>query len=134
MIVDANVFLEMLLRQRDHRACKSFLDGVRRGERTVHVTAYHVDAVACIIGETTEGGSDIMSFLGSLMVYDGLSLLDQPIVEKIRACRITGDEGLDLDDSLSVRAARSTESDAIVTLDGDFDSVSGVETMHPADV
>lgn len=133
MLIDANVFLEVLLDQSESDACEAFLRTVQRGEREAVVTAYHVDAVAYVIGEAT-GTNEIATFLGSLFVYDGLSVLNQPLVDKLRACRVMDEEGVDFDDALAVRAARTEADSRIVTLDSDFADVADLETFHPADL
>lgn len=132
MIVDANIFLEVMLRQQYYDDCKVLLDELRNGDREGVVTAYHADAVAYILGETSESTSSISSFLASLMMYDGLAVHNQSVAEKLLACRTMEATGLDFDDSLAVQAAESTDSDRIVTLDDDFDSIETVQSVHPS--
>lgn len=134
MILDANVFLETLLDQRYRDDCRALLDRVSRGEVDATVTGYHVDAVAYVVEDATGDDSQVSAFLESLLGYDGLSVLNQPLTEKIRACRVMRDVGLDFDDALAVRAARSVASDRVVTLDADFERVENLERLHPADV
>lgn len=134
MILDANVFLEVLLDQRYRDECRDVLDRVGGGTLEASVTGYHVDAVAYIVEDATGDTAQVSAFLDSLLGYDGLSVLNQPLTEKIRACRIMEEEGLDFDDALAVRAAWSTASDRIVTLDTDFGPVEDVERLHPGEV
>lgn len=134
MIVDANVFLEVLLGQQYRAECRALLEALERGERDGTVTAYHVDVVAYIVEQTATADTDIPSFLASLMLYDGLSVRNQSLPEKLQACRVMDETGLDFDDSLAVQAATSVEANRIVTLDAGFDSVDTLESVHPAEL
>ena len=134
MILDANVFLEVQLDQAYSDECESLLRSIHRGEREATITDFHVDAIAYLIGEIRDDPNEISIFLASLVGYDALAVRNLTLVDKLKACRIMREEGLDLDDSLAVYAAQSSDSKRLVTMDSDFDGVGGVEVVHPADL
>lgn len=133
MILDANIFLEVLLDQGYSDECEAILRSVQRGEREATVTDFHVDAIAYLIGEIKDDPESLSTFLASLMGYDGLVIKNLTLVDKLKACRIMREEGLDLDDSLAVYAARSLDSKQLITMDSDFDGIDDIDVVHPAD-
>lgn len=77
ILIDTNVFLEVLLDQRKAADCKALLKKVSTGEKEAVVSHFSVHAVEALIGD----GSGLLDFLRNVENSLGLSVHDTDLSE-----------------------------------------------------
>ena len=119
MLIDTNVFLEMMLNQEKAQDCKDLLKRVSSGEREAVVSHFSVHAVEAVLG----GGPGLVGFLRSLENSLGLSLHDTDLSDETAASLLSETLHRDFDDSLQYYLAKKLGVDCIVSFDRHFDGL-----------
>ncbi len=129
ILLDTNVFLELLLKQRGAADCRKLLDRVSRGEVEAAVTHFSVHAVEAALGS----GETLVDFLRNVEYSQGLYLHDTGIQEESSAAMMAKLVGLDFDDALQYYAAMRLGAEAIVSYDKHFDGLD-IPRLEPNQV
>ncbi|MFB6245532.1 MAG: type II toxin-antitoxin system VapC family toxin [Candidatus Nanohaloarchaea archaeon] len=130
-LIDANVFLEAQLSQKNSDEAAEYLRQVSKGKHRARVTFHHVDAVAIRMETYGSSREKISSFYRSLRDYRGLELVRLDLSQRSEACKISD---LDFDDGLVVTAFRELDADLLVSYESDFDDVDGIKRKEPPEV
>lgn len=128
ILLDTNVFLELLLKQSGAADCRKVLDRVSRGELEATVTHFSIHAVEAALGR----GEALVEFLRNVEYSQGLYLHDTGIQEESSAAMMAKLVGLDFDDALQYYVAKRLGAEAIVSYDKHFDGldIPRVEPDH----
>jgi predicted nucleic acid-binding protein len=127
MLLDTNVFLELLLGQKRAGECQRLLEAMSRGEMEGVVTHFSVHAVEVALG----GGDAPASFLRNLERSAGLYLYDSDISDETAAGLMAEKIHRDFDDSLQYYVAKKLGAESIVSFDRHFDGLD-VPRVEPA--
>jgi len=121
LLIDTNIFLEVMLAQTKRKACMDFLAAVRAGKVKATVTDFTIYSVMIILdgrGKLRE----LDRFLRSLSAYKGLTLYATSLEDKVDAVELAANGEFDVDDAIQYASARRLRVKAVVSLDRDFDN------------
>jgi len=96
IILDTNIFLELLLDQRRATECEELLQLISKGKTEAAVTHFAVHTVEAVIGDP----KSLATFLRNLEHSAGLSIYDTNLSDEMAAALITQKIGLDFDHTL----------------------------------
>jgi predicted nucleic acid-binding protein len=130
ILIDTNIFLEMLLGRSKAEQCRTLLDMVSEGMVESAVTHFSVHSVEAIM---RKNGGELTSFLRALDQTVGLYLFDTTLSDEVSASILTGSTKLDFDDAIQYYAAKKLGAAAIVSFDRDFDDLD-IPRLEPKQV
>src|SRR3989344_8375615 len=99
LAIDANIFLELLLKQERYEECREFLAEVRDGRVEAIVSEFTVCGIALILERYTKDWRVIRRFFLSLTKYGGPSIYQPTLYDKIEATSLMSAHGLDFEDA-----------------------------------
>jgi predicted nucleic acid-binding protein len=119
ILLDTNVFLELLLGQTRAPDCEALLTEVSKGRVEAVVTHFTVHAVEAVLGS----GEPLLTFLRNLDNSLGLTVFETGEADEISAAMLTKRKSLDFDDALQYYVAKRLGVEAIVSYDRHFDKL-----------
>ncbi len=119
ILLDTNVFLELLLGQSRADDCEALLSAVSKGRIEAVITHFTVHAVEAVLGS----GEPILTFLRNLDNSLGLTVFETGVADEMSAAMLTERESLDFDDALQYYVAKRLGVEAIVSYDKHFDKL-----------
>jgi predicted nucleic acid-binding protein len=129
ILIDASVFLEFFLDQKDSEACASLLDKVGSGEIESVVTHFAIHGIEA----TLERGSRLNDFLRNIENSRGLRIFDTSVSDEIAISIMAEKIGKDFDDTLQYFVAKKVGAKSIVSFDKHFDGLD-IPRKEPSDV
>jgi len=131
-LVDANIFLEVLLSRTRKEECKNFLKSLKSGKKSGTITDFTIHSIIVIM-DGLDRLSELKIFLLSLLAYKGLYIYPTTIAEEVKATEIALERNLDMDDAIQYSSALSANADAIVSFDKHFDYLE-IPRLEPINV
>jgi predicted nucleic acid-binding protein len=132
--IDANIFIEISLSQKNSLKCESFLRKVRDGKINAVVSDFTVCGITIVLERCGKSWEDIRTFLVSLLHYKGLMIYSSSLADKINATTLMKKYSLDFEDSLTLQCALAAGANSLVSYDKDFGRVSEISLVTPSDV
>jgi len=132
LLIDANIFLELMLDQARAEECERFLEEVEEGTREAAVTDLTLDSVLIIMEDRGKDASELATFISSIATYRGLRLYWLSLVDRLQATAHMSRTGLDFEDSATLEAGRRLSVEGIVSFDKDLDGLE-VPRLEPKD-
>ena len=129
ILIDTNVFLELLLDQKRANECESLLELVSKDEIEATVTHFAVHAIEAALGS----GESLETFLRNMEHSLGLYVYDTNLSEEMAIALISRKIGRDFDDALQYYVAKKLGADAIVSFDEHFDGLD-VRRIEPHEI
>src|SRR3989344_4839636 len=129
--IDANIFLEVILKQDKFEECKEFLKLVNEGKLKAIVSAFTVDAILLAMERKKMSQDDMKNFVLSLMKYKELYNYPNQNPEKMWAVEFMKKYNLDFEDALTLECALQSECKEIVSLDKHFNRVTEIKRLTP---
>ena len=126
ILIDTNIFLELLLGQKRVAECQRLLDAVSRGEKEALVTHFTVHAVEA----TLRTGEPLTIFLRNLDHSLGLYIYDTDISEEMAAGLVSEKIERDFDDALQYYVAKKLGVESSVSFDEHFDGLD-IKRVEP---
>lgn len=133
MLIDPNIFLEILLKQERSGESKQFLEKIRKGEICCYISDFNIDSILIILEKRTKSTVVMENFISSILEYRGLSIYFVTIGDRLKALEHMENYGLDFEDSLTLQAAISSGCSKIVSFDRDFDGLQ-IGRVEPKDL
>jgi predicted nucleic acid-binding protein len=130
ILLDTNVFLEVLLRRKDAVKCKELLDRLSRGELEGVVTHFTIHSIEALIGKHQ---GDTVSFLRAVEQTSGLFVYDTTVADEVAVSLLSEKIGRDFDDALQYYVAKKLGANTIVSYDRHFDGLD-IPRSEPAGV
>ena len=121
LLIDTNIFLEVMLGQSKRKACAEFLNAVKTGEQNAAVTDFSLYSIIIILDRRGKL-RELDRFLRSLSAYKGLTLYATTLQDKVEAVQLAADGEFDVDDAVQYASAMKLRVKAVVSLDRDFDN------------
>jgi uncharacterized protein len=122
LLVDSNIFLEVLLSQDKKDQCESFLAELRDGKKIGVITDFSIHSIIVIMSGLKRT-RELQLFLQSLTAYKGLKIYNTSISDEIKAADISLNKKLDMDDAIQYSVALTINVDAIVSFDKHFNKL-----------
>jgi predicted nucleic acid-binding protein len=129
LLIDTNIFLEVLLSRPRVDESKKLLASLRDGKRNGAITDFTVHSIIVIM-ERFGKLNELKTFLSSLLAYKGLFVYSTTITDEIRSTEIALKRKLDMDDAIQYSSALSLGASAIVSFDKHFDGLD-VPRLEP---
>jgi predicted nucleic acid-binding protein len=130
ILIDTNIFLEVLLGRSKAEQCKTLLDMASEGKIESAVTHFSVHSVEAIMRSK---GSELTSFLRTLDQTTGLYVFDTTLSDEVSVSILSGSTKLDFDDAIQYFAAKALGASSIISFDKDFDGLD-IPRLEPREV
>jgi uncharacterized protein len=134
LLVDANVFLELELKQARFEECKNLLNLVSSGFLEVTTTDFLLDTIALVMEQRKSSPQDIRTFFVSIAKFKGLSVYSMSLADKISATEEMQNSSVDFDDATSLAAMKKLGIKEIVSFDHDFDDMDDITRVEPRQI
>lgn len=134
LLIDANIFLELLLDQARAQECEDFLNTVEEGSQEALLTDLTLDSILIIMENKGKPPSELATFLSSIAAYRGLRLYWLSLADRIHATAHMSRTELDFEDSATYETGRRLHVDAIVSFDRHFDGLPNLQRLEPKDL
>jgi len=121
-LIDANIFLEVLLARARKEECKQLLRLLRDGKKSGIVTDFTIHSIIVVM-DSVNRLSELKTFLLSLTAYKGLYVYHTTINDEINAIEIAIQRKLDMGDSIQYSTAIATNVEAIISFDKHFNNL-----------
>ena len=131
ILVDTNVFLEVLFGRSKSGECTALLDRMSDGLAEGVVTRFSVHAIEAILRR--QAGGKLTSFLRSIDQTQGLTVYDTATTDEVAASMLMEKIGRDFDDSLQYYVAKKLGAESIVSFDRHFDGLD-VPRREPKEI
>jgi len=131
-LIDANIFLEVLLEQKRYRECEEFLEKVRKGEIEASISRFSLYSIELIMiryGKIEE----LKLFLTLLSTFRGLTVITTSPIDDIHVLEAMKNFNLDFDDALNYYIVKKYGMKGIVSFDKHFDKTD-ISRVEPIDV
>jgi len=128
LLIDTNIFLELLLGQEKADECQKFLEMVSGGELEAVATKFSIHAIEAILNDSEL----ILIFLRNLRNSIGLDIYETSMDDEIAASMLMKKLKLDFDDSLQYYVAKKLGVKPIVSYDKHFDKTD-IQRKEPSD-
>ncbi len=129
ILIDANIFLEVLLDRKKAHECEALLNRVSKGEEQAVVSYFSIHGIESFMGS----GRALTEFLQNLAASRGLSIQQADLSEEIAVSLLFVSIRRDFDDSLQYYLAKKTGSRCIVSFDAHFDGLD-IQRVEPAEL
>jgi predicted nucleic acid-binding protein len=129
LLIDTNIFLEVLLSRARVEESKELLASLRDGKKNGAITDFTVHSIIVIM-ERFGKLSELKTFLSSLPAYKGLFVYSTTLSDEIRSTEIALKRKLDMDDAIQYSSALSLGATGIVSFDKHFDGLE-VPRLEP---
>ncbi len=131
MLIAANIFLELLLEQKNSGRCRTFLNKTAKGEINAVVSDFTIDSVILVMSNHKVSKEEMKEFINKLINSKGIAIYSVSMRDRLQAINIMGRYGLDYEDSVILQTALSTKSKEIMSFDRHFDKISGIKRIEP---
>ena len=131
MLIDANIFLEVLLEQEKSENCKAFLRKVLEGNISAIVSSFTIDSIILSMTRNNIKKEKIRLFLLSLSKYKGLRIYQVSIKDRINSLDLMSKYNLDYEDALILQSAISLKFTKIISFDKHFDKIKEIKRVEP---
>jgi len=128
ILVDTNIFLELLLDQKRADECEKFLNKLSRGELEGVVTRYTIHAIETMLNSPDE----ILLFLRNVENSIGLYVYETDNEDEMAIAMLMKEIKRDFDDTLQYYVAKKLGAKAIVSFDRHFDGLD-IPRAEPKD-
>jgi predicted nucleic acid-binding protein len=129
--IDTSIFLEVELGQEKKNEAKALLNKILKGEVKVVTTDFNIDAVALVMQRYKAKPSDIRKFFMNMMIFDGLTIYEVNLIDRILATKLMENHKLRFDDALNFFVMKSLGLNEIISFDTDFDKLPGIKRLEP---
>lgn len=131
MIIDTNIFLEVILEQEKAEKCKIFLKEILEGKKKAIISSFSIDSIVLSMIRNKVSGGKITIFLRSLYKYAGLRFYQIRIKDRINALLFMEKYNLDYEDALIAQSAISTNSREIISFDRHLNKIKEINRIVP---
>jgi len=119
ILIDTNVFLELLLGRKRAEECERLLDLVSKGEIEAVVTHFSVHALEAILKDSEA----LIRLLRNIQYSSGLYVYSTDLTEEEAIAIVSQKIGREFDDSLQYYVAKKLGAECIVSFDKHFDGL-----------
>ncbi len=131
VFIDANIFLEIILRDQNSESCKLYLKKIIEGEINAVTSDFIIYTCLLQIQHKVKSISAMNNFLLFLNELQNISILRPNINEIQDALKISERYKLDFDDSLVVSCMVNNDIKTLISFDKDFDKVHLIKRKIP---
>ena len=129
ILLDTNVFLELMLGRTKSGDCERLLIAVSEGKTEAVVTRFSVHAIESVLADPRL----TLAFLRNIEGSIGLATYDTNTADEMAVSMLMEEMKLDFDDTLQYYVAKKLGVDSIVSFDRHFTDLD-IPRVEPADV
>lgn len=133
-LIDTSIFLEVELKQTKKDEAQQFLLKIMRNELNAITTDFNIDSTVIIMQNKKAKLENIKKFLLGLVAFEGLTIYEVNLVDRILATREMEKFKRKYDDALNYFVMKSLGIKEIVSFDRDYDGLPGIKRREPLDV
>lgn len=133
-LIDTSIFLEIELNQDKKDDSREFLLKVLQNEIKAITPDFNIDSTVIIMQNKKAKLEDIKKFLMGIVAYEGLTIYDVNLIDRILITKIMEKYKRKYDDALNYFVMKSLGIKEIVSFDHDYDGLPGITRITPADV
>ena len=129
IFVDANIFLEIFLKDSKSEECKKFLKYLQIREDKVFTNDFVIYASLLVVQSNLKSPEAIQDAILFFNNYPNLKILRPSFDDIYSAIEIMQIDNLDFDDSLVVACMKNYGIDKLASFDRHFDRVHGIKRI-----
>jgi|SRR3989344_554392 len=131
VFIDANIFLEIILKDKKNEECKKFLKRIIDGEILGITSDFIVFTCLLQIQHKTKDLNKMKDFIIFINSIFGLKIMRSSLSNLIKTINFMQEYKLDFDDALVISCMRSNNINKLISLDKDFDKVRFIKREEP---
>jgi len=131
VFIDANIFLEIILKDKKNEECKKFLKRIIDGEILGITSDFIVFTCLLQIQHKTKDLNKMKDFIIFINSIFGLKIMKSSLSNLIKTINFMQEYKLDFDDALVISCMRSNNINNLISLDKDFDKVRFIKREEP---
>ena len=132
LFIDANIFLEVELRQSKADVCKELLTFLETSSPCAWINSFLIFSMVLTIQHKTQNLEKATKFIKILNSYSGLTVYPPNLSTIYNAISEQETHNLDFDDGLVIACMKELGIRDIVTFDNHFESIKGIEKLTPS--
>ena len=132
IFIDANIFLEVELQQKQADECKELLTFLETSSACAWINSFLVFSMVLTIQHKTQSKDKARKFIEILSSYPGLTVYSPNLSTIHIAISEQEKNDLDFDDGLVIACMKELNIQGIVTFDSHFESVEGINILSPS--
>jgi len=129
--IDANIFLEVMLNQKQSQDCIEFLKKLEKGKFNGMINDFLLYSICLTIIRETSDLNLVSKFLKVMNSYENLMIYHPSIPDLLRALSFMDEFQLDFDDSLVLSCMKILEIKKLVSFDRHFDKIPSIQRLKP---
>jgi hypothetical protein len=133
-LLDANIFLELLLDQKNADDCTLFLKKIKEEKAEGLISDFHLDTILVIMEHHKSPPEDMRKFIIAVNTLKGLRIYHLTLSDRIEATRHIEKFSLKYDDALAVQVMKSFKIKQIVSYDKHFDMIPNIKRVEPINI
>lgn len=130
-LLDANIFLELLLDQKNAEDCALLLKKIEEEKVEGLISDFHLDTVLVIMEHYKSPPDDMRKFILVLNTLKGLRIYHLTLSDRVEATEYMEKLRLKYDDALAVQVMKRFDTKQIVSYDKHFNTLSGIQRIEP---
>ena len=131
IFVDANIFLEVILKDKNADRCKSLLRKIKNNEIKALTSDFLIYACLIQIQYKLKSHEKMKQFLSFINQLKGLKIIRPSLNEMYKSCNISKKYNLDFDDSLVVAIMINNKCKHLVSFDKHFNNIPMIKRIEP---
>lgn len=133
-LIDTSVFLEIELNQEKKDDAREFLLKILQNKIKAITPDFNIDSTVIIMQNKKAKLENIKKFLMGIVAYEGLTIYEVNLVDRILITKIMEKYKRKYDDALNYFVMKSLGIKEIVSFDRDYDGLPGIKRITPGDV
>ena len=129
IFVDANIFLEIFLKDSKSEECKNFLKSAQNQDKSLFTSDYLIYSCLITIENDLKDASELNNALLFFNSTSNLKILRPSFDEFSHAIEIMEKLSLDFDDSLVIACMKNYGIEKLASLDKHFDKVKDIKRI-----
>ena len=131
MFIDANVYLEFLLKQEKAEKAKTFITKVSNSKGESFISDFNLDSIMIVLYRNSIPVETMEDFLLEVINSSGINVYETTMKDRLEAIKLMQKYSLDYEDALTLQAASATGSKEIVSFDSHFDNIEEIKRIEP---
>jgi len=131
VFIDANIFLEVILKDEKNESCKNYLNKIKNNEVMAITSDFIIYTCLLQIERNIKDNEKLKKFILGINSLNGLEIIRPYLTDIHNAIEIANKESLDFDDSLVVSCMKSANINKLVSFDKHFDKVKTINRIEP---
>ncbi len=130
VFIDANIFLEIILKDKKSEECKKFLNKIISGEILGITSDFIVFTCLLQIQHKTKDLNKMKDFIIFINSIFSLKIMKSSLSNLMKTINFMQEYKLDFDDALVISCMKSNNINTLVSLDKDFDKVKSIKRIE----